>query len=477
MKKGKSVFVLFCLFFVFFAVAEENYFEDVYHFPGVSSRYQYQGKSYAVEGTALSTQIRHMDQLYSDGKKKVLMGHSAGGLKAMAYASLLCRKGKGSEVKGVITMGAPLKGFGGLAQGRGVLNARLLNKIYLIERAADGVVDVADTLVSLFSPLILAIPPESVNVTYGILKPGVKMTASKALGFSLFQRPLDMLNVFGMNPQFVEEISPNSSFLNEYIHPRTTIKRQGYYETRKKRTGLGYWKAVWSTGKTWFGWKYSYISGWKWVDIYHYYQVYINPTYYYYPRINSDIPVGMIVGKENDPLSALDGDTQKKIRKGISDLSNTLTAVEAVQWVKSGLAYASLIFAWKGAICTSNALACRSARDIVQNYKSHYGELLGGRQNDCFITEESQQYRLSHPDRNALGGTPIISRTKKSVFESPANHFEEPGHESIWGKGGGASVDDSNADESKRKRLKKGSIQPEGILARCFEAQKWSYRE
>lgn len=59
------------------------------------------------------------------------------------------------------------------------------------------------------------------------------------------------------------------------------------------------------------------------------------------------------------------------------------------------------------------------------------------------------------------------------VMKSPANHFNEPSHKTIWGKGGSASYDENSPDESKRQRLKYGSIQRDGILWKCFNEKKW----
>lgn len=60
-----------------------------------------------------------------------------------------------------------------------------------------------------------------------------------------------------------------------------------------------------------------------------------------------------------------------------------------------------------------------------------------------------------------------------SIESYQANHFNEPSHKTIWGKGGSASYDENSPDESKRQRLKYGSIQRDGILWKCFNEKKW----
>ncbi|MCH5149200.1 MAG: hypothetical protein J1G30_00920 [Spirochaetales bacterium] len=460
-----------------FCFADESYYDDVYYFPGVSSEYTYNKTTYKVEQTSLSTQIQHIDKLYTNGKPKVLMGHSAGGLKAMAYASLLNQKGKKNEVKGIITMGAPLKGFSALAQGRNVLNKKIENKINTLTNAADAVVDTGinaiDAALSLVAPLTHLIPAASLHYYPGrftlqgyTIKAQLKYLFGPLLGHYIFQQPIDaIINLGILGDSFVNDISTNSVFLNNYINPKTTVKTSGYYKTVKVYQGWGYYEPIWKTKRNCFGWKYSYISGWKWVNVYKTKQVWVDPTYNYYPRIDKNIPITMIVGQENDPLTALDDDTRKLVKTGIEHTRIALIAAEAWHCVKASFAYSSIFLAPLGVQYTIKAVNCSDARKILENYKREYGLLLGSTANDCFITEDSQQYPL-----NRLGGIPIApSNYRNGVATCSSNHFKEPSHEEIWGKGGGASYDKSSSDESKRQRLKYGSIRG-GILKICFDA-------
>lgn len=452
-----------------FCFADE-YYDDVYHFPGVGSEYKYGGKKYRVEKTSLNTQIQHMDKLYSDGKPKVLMGHSAGGLKAMAYASLLSQKGKKDEVKGVITMGAPLKGFSALAQGKDNLNKKIESKINTIVGAADSLVDVSDSIISTTANLILGIPlpPGYINTAYQISKNNLKSILCNVVGYNVFKRPLDaIIDLDILGDSFVKDISPNSTFMNNYINPRASVKTAGYYRTVKIDTGFGYHEAIWKTKRNCFGWKYSYISGWKWKKIYKTKQVWVDPTYNYYPKIDKKIPIAMIVGQENDPLSALDSDAKNNVKKVMEAVKGSLTAAEVLLHVRSAKYYASIFLIYKGVEYTRKAIKCSDGRKLVENYKSEYGKLLGSTANDCFITEESQHYSL-----NRLGGISMVRTFSDGKATCSSNHFNEPSHNEIWGEGGSASYDENSPDESKRQRLKYGSIKG-GILKKCFDTKDW----
>lgn len=452
-----------------FCFADE-YYDDVYHFPGVGSEYKYGGKKYRVEKTSLNTQIQHMDKLYSDGKPKVLMGHSAGGLKAMAYASLLSQKGKKDEVKGVITMGAPLKGFSALAQGKDNLNKKIESKINTIVGAADSLVDVSDSIISTTANLILGIPlpPGYINTAYQISKNNLKSILCNVVGYNVFKRPLDaIIDLDILGDSFVKDISPNSTFMNNYINPRASVKTAGYYRTVKIDTGFGYHKAIWKTKRNCFGWKYSYISGWKWKKIYKTKQVWVDPTYNYYPKIDKKIPITMIVGQENDPLSALDSDAKNNVKKVMEAVKGSLTAAEVLLHVRSAKYYASIFLIYKGVEYTRKAIKCSDGRKLVENYKSEYGKLLGSTANDCFITEESQHYSL-----NRLGGISMVRTFSDGKATCSSNHFNEPSHNEIWGEDGSASYDENSPDESKRQRLKYGSIKG-GILKKCFDTKDW----
>ena len=462
--KLKLVLIMTVIMTCAYSFADE-YYDDVYYFPGVTSEYQYKGTKYKVEQNKLTTQVEHMDKLFSNGKPKVLMGHSAGGLKAMAYASLLNQKGKKNEVKGVITMGAPLKGFTALAQGRAYLNRKIANKVDTIVGAADSLVDTVDFFTSRIVPII---PADFLNVTYFTNVSLVKEILSTVVGYNIFKRPLEFvidLDVL-FDENFVRDISPKSTFLNNYINPKTTVKTSGYYKTVKRKTGLGYYEAIWKTKRNCFGWKYSYISGWKWKDIYKTYQVWIDPTYNYYPKIDKNIPVGMIVGQGNDPVKAA-GKYENTVRMVIGLVNTAITTAESLQ-VARGV-FDTLTLNIPGAIRHySNASKCEKSRYIIRNYVSEYGKLLGNCANDSFITEDSQQYGL-----DKLGGKVISRKYPNGVAKCSSTHFEEPSHKEIWGDGGGARYDESSSDESKRQRLKHGSIQRNGILWNFFKAQDW----
>ena len=270
-----------------------------------------------------------------------------------------------------------------------------------------------------------------------------------------------------VDENFVRDISPKSTFMNNYINPKTTLKTAGYYKTVKTKTGMGYYEPVYKTAKNCFGWKYTYISGWRWKDIYNVRQVWINPTYNYYPRIDKNIPVGMIVGKGNDPVKAA-GEMEIPIRLIIGAAHEVLGIAEAFQIAKAAMYYSSIIFIYKGVKHTQNAIACEDARYIIRNYVSEYGKLLGSTANDSFITEDSQQYGL-----DKLGGRTISKKYPGGVAKCSSTHFEEPSHKEIWGEGGGARYDESSSDESKRQRLRHGSIQRKGILWECFYDQEW----
>lgn len=477
--KLKLVLIMTVIMTCAYSFADE-YYDDVYYFPGVTSEYQYKGTKYKVEQNKLTTQVEHMDKLFSNGKPKVLMGHSAGGLKAMAYASLLNQKGKKNEVKGVITMGAPLKGFTALAQGRNYLNRQLGNKINTLTDAAETIVDTGINAVDVVLPIIMPITqlipdprfhyyPGRFTIQGNTIKAKLRYLFGVQLGYMFLERPLEtVINAGFLGDDFVTDISPKSTFMNNYINPKTTVKTDGYYKTVKRKTGLGYYEAVWKTKRNCFGWKYSYIAGWKWRDIYKTYQVWVAPTYNYYPRIDKNIPVGMIVGQGNDPLAALDKDIVKNVKIGMEVATNLLIAAEAWHHVKAGFAYASLFFIGQGVQYTKKAIKCSDARYIIRNYVSEYGKLLGSTANDSFITEDSQQYGL-----DKLGGRTISKKYPGGVAKCSSTHFEEPSHKEIWGDGGSARYDKSSSDESKRQRLKHGSIQRNGILWNFFKAQDW----
>lgn len=147
----------------------------------------------------------------------------------------------------------------------------------------------------------------------------------------------------------------------------------------------------------------------------------------------------------------------------------------------------SIFFAGLGLYHQRNALNCQKSRKILEDYQGEYGKLLGSSSNDSFITESSQQYNLTGAYGNGLGGKPIKKDNNQYVFPVSANHFNEPSHPDIWGKGGHADVNDNSSDMD-YKRLKNGSIQrkssgkesldnEKAILESIFDSQDWEIKE
>ncbi|MBR2316994.1 MAG: hypothetical protein IKA37_03380, partial [Spirochaetales bacterium] len=68
--KLKLVLIMTVIMTCAYSFADE-YYDDVYYFPGVTSEYQYKGTKYKVEQNKLTTQVEHMDKLFSNGKPKV----------------------------------------------------------------------------------------------------------------------------------------------------------------------------------------------------------------------------------------------------------------------------------------------------------------------------------------------------------------------------------------------------------------------
>ncbi len=381
-------------------------------------------------------------------RDKVLIGHSLGGLKAVAYANHMSLKGQSSEVKGVITIGAPLQGFYGLKNGKNELSNKISKYIEILSNGGKSIVNCLAPLPKIYD-----------FIQSGFIK-------------SLVPNPLE---IFGTSDPVNTALVPDSRFLSEYVKANEKIIKAGYSEQKKKIVRYTYVK---SKNQPW--WSIFILSAIQYdkVPVYENYTVTYPAVVQYTPKMNKDIYVGMIVGQNNDfdefystilNYSILNSDF--KVFGGID--KNTFIqrremltkGCEVAQNAHFAACFLVPVFSWFYWEQSINAL---NAHTFLRDYNKNMANLVGSSQSDCFIAEDSQQYSI-----DKLGGRPI-GKNNQYVYNIPNGIHDsnttnsETVNPKIWGTGGrGITYNYTNGT------AQPGAITKDGAIGSMYDARGW----
>lgn len=285
------------------------------------------------------------------GKKnnQIVIGHSQGGLTAIAYAR---RDDVINKVKAVITVNAPVKGFEGFRDGYSAFRNKVLYDIKIHNRALSSAANYA------ILPGVLSVKTEN------IMKELVKNTD--------FSEIVDMAlenERFTKDMQEIIDMNPKSDFMAEHIV-------DGEYVT--------YGEII--------GWTKKQVGRSEWIDFpilkpYVVYKEYKNP----YKKIENKL--GHIVGTDNDPLNMMDEKTRNDIKVLMSYIRISYATAEAFLKQK----YMLTPWWW------GEADNCKDGKKWIDNYVKEWGDVLGGKNNDGFIAVNSQtltnnkiEYKTDH---------------------------------------------------------------------------------
>ncbi len=466
MNNSKKMYLVFLYILVLINVFSSNSKVNIFYLTGITTKYY---------PDPIGTQIKEVGiepidaQVYDTYEKlkgidnKVVIGHSLGGLKAMAYAGYYSKHkdnpiyGDKGKLLSVITIGAPLKGFTGLAKGRNHLNSLLTDKGVKLLKGVSASCKSINAFLPTFSTIDFLVGSE---LTINGLKD--KLT-------DIFDIVDLTKGAFKVSGDVLNDVSPGSEFIKNYVDPIQEEITPARYETYKKQTGTsivpiyGY--------QTIMGLKMYVFKGFATKPTYKFVSVYIPPVTKSIARIDSGIALGMIVGGNNDPLNMM---------------GNEL----AISATRSGVKLASELF--EGAKVTNTALSivfglgldiyhsiyygmaakdAETAADMMKNYRREFGDLIGSSSNDGFIAESSQSRLISH-----LGGR-TISPKEYTYREPTAVHTGHPTlsegvHSKVWGVGAkGGDHKDTRTDQ-----LKTGSITRDGRLdIWILQENGWNY--
>lgn len=371
------------------------YAEEVLFFKGIMSNLDIDkktGEKLKTEDTSISSQVTYVNNKYS-GEDTVVIAHSQGGVRALGYAG----KAK-SNVKALITIGSPVKGYSPLLVGPNTLMKRI-----------DGVIgDLSGGMIALVSGGYLGGVKLNSNNAFGILD---------AIGFEH-----ELLSGIKTGEIFekvgIKDLTPTSPYFKSYVNPNrtTSINKKIIKYPKKLVMKIKYKKRGWFRIPVI---SYSWIYGYKWI---------------YWPstkvenRISSSTAVGFIIGTQNDPLEFLDGNDKKKAKEITKNLG-TAFDVGNVAFNALGVVTWGEFWNNRSRNFFRSAKACRDAKRLVKDPEKILGDIFGSTSNDSFILESDQKRSLS-----GLGGKTIKS-DGEYYRRVKANHIQEMDNDEIWGAG------------------------------------------
>ena len=341
-------------------------------------------------------------------EKYAVVGHSQGGVRALAYANVLKQKAEQEtdpEMKAkyqhaynhlgaVITVSGIDKGIKALEGGFGPIKSRIMEDVNILYNGIDALFhceQILGTFLWDFSRLLMLTADDSLNlhdrnnfvdIVLGFFPHNMKVYLRKAMN--------------ECNPDEMKEIRdmmPYSDFIADNV--------ADFHAEIKKVEDGGESVIEWRTKK--IGWlRIPYF-----VKVYYpHYKVYTEYTENKL-KLDDEIPVAYIVGKNNEVFSAY-----PEAEGWVTALKVTMGVTAGIHIVKS----VCLVGLLMNSINYANY--AQDAYHWLDNINDEIGERLGSGENDCVVAAESQFYsREAHPN--------VLSKDEKGYEEYPEfNHFQ-----------------------------------------------------
>ena len=306
-----------------------------------------------------------------------VVGHSQGGLRALAFATYLQNNDAAglNNLQAVVTVSGIDQGIKALDGGLPVANAKIRRDAAILTDGVYGVLTNPVLTIGLIAaaPKIFNIETaeDMKNIAKKILniitkfQPMFEAWVKPALQATTAQKEQAFLDVYGE----IRDMIPQSDFIKQNV-----IESKPYsYQVQTGSTRHLGWERVTSR----WGWKYWALR-WQYSPVY---STYIG--YKHTSKLPENIPVGYIVGTKNNILS-MAGSKEQDIRNGIKWVGRIFAAAEAVHIIKCvGI----------GGLFTGSpryAAACVKARDYCWNFDSRVNNLLGSSEHDGLVAKESQ---------------------------------------------------------------------------------------
>ncbi|MBO4858168.1 MAG: hypothetical protein J5527_06600 [Treponema sp.] len=370
-------------------------------------------------------------------KNYVVVGHSQGGPRALAYATMLKQLSKNNpnkydynQLKAVITCSGIDKGIKALDGGILPFKNKVICDIDILANGIAGCVGAFD-----FIGLKTAVGGEIGKLFF---KEGKNILVTSVLTNVIFEFICSCIG--DINPdlylakawagapekeiQQIYDMMPKSKFIKNYVSDveQKTVKyksgtKKEYYWTYKK-----------------IGWIKIYYLTYRTVPVYKTYTYEVDK-----PKFDMNLPVGYIVGTNNDSIRLIDAfsidkatgkmtnEASKKVRNVQTGLTVGFGIGAAANMAEAIIGYASLnVIA--GVSHTVDFAKCTAATDLCINLDDHLNRYKNSTENDGLVAKESQYIPMTQTD---LAGnkytvhTKVLGKNPKGYIEyKNYNHLE-----------------------------------------------------
>lgn len=409
----KNILIISILLLTINIFGEDTIPANFYTFEGVGSKLD--GKK--TTETPMNAQT---DYVYNKlhNKSVVLVGHSQGGVRALSFAKRMTDAGKADQIKAIVTIGSPVNGHSSLIGGPNAVKRRVdsiptafVSGIEAMESSLrlPGPVDLLREIRNLVK--ISENDPFYINHIY----------------FNIIVHPM-IETLFKTSAAGMADLNPASDFFKKNIKPEVTPTQKEITRKKKVRDKLVVTIVpititlkngrVINTYERREEWTYKYITITQTVK-------YAEVT----PRIDSSVPIGFIVGQNNNAYSLISELTSldKNSRENLEDLLGP--------W-RVGFDNARIIHNLRAKVSISpfkdfhkkESREAKAARDLADDVNNIIGQILGSNKNDGLILESDQKTSIKR-----LGGK-AIKPGDEYIVEVAEHHIAEMNAKTVWGE-------------------------------------------
>jgi hypothetical protein len=466
---GKAILLIALLY-----AASMAFGQTVVLFQGTGSSYADPSNPGSRLDTSIVPMAKSLADAYSTFKnvdRPILVGHSQGGSRALAYANYMAMRGQAAE--GIISIGGPVRGFSPLKGGVGVFANRVKG---VVDDVAEGFDAMVYALLSPFIGIFAGVPITrcAEPLIGAIVCMNKDQPAGDIVNMLIYGRvPINKNAELTISNELIADFTPGSAYQNTYLTPQA-VDVPGY---NVKVADGGHLEYIWTTTKI-LGIK---VGFWVLTWVTDYKTAYVAPTYKDNPLLATSTKIAYVYGT-NKSVAAFARDA------GAGDKWDTAAPwIEAVAYL-SDAAYALCtsyaIIDGAGAVvaaCTLNiplavVLAAKAVTDGVKASDAatlaklaHNPDYLLNERiyntsaSDGFVTVDSTSLPLS-----TTGGSSWTGVAGPNLYSINTSHNNLCKNEEIWGANG--SINNNYAKDG-------APIQPGGQIDRFLTAAGKSLRD
>lgn len=321
-----------------------------------------------------------------------IVGHSQGGLRALAYATMLERLAKTNpkkyassynHLKAIVTVSGIDKGLLALENNASTFKSKLNQDIDILWNGVSGLVKSSIALEMLYFEAASAyVTYETfLSVVTGKKSPSLitRNTIEETL-LSYVPEPFKTYISSGLRDSTLNSVSevrdmcPGSNFIKKNVSDTQKVTYRKQVDTKVTTTIK--WKKVGIL-------KVPCIEI-KITPVYATYTKYVDS-----PKFSNNIPVAYIIGLQNDTLGTMETELPG-LKKKVQSIASTAAGFMKAGQVLNVLKCCSITGLFNGNV--KYASDCSKAATWLNNVQGEINELLGSSQNDGLVAKESQFY-------------------------------------------------------------------------------------